>query len=93
MKTKSQTVRIAFWVLLGIVILVSSLALNRPLPLAQEATTTPTVPTDRVIATVEARNEVGSTDGIMLMAVVIVLIVIIPILIGRKAWSNGKGKR
>jgi len=92
MKTKSQTVRIAFWVLLGIVILVSSLALNRPLPLAQEATTTPTASTDRV-TTAEARDDVGSTDGIMLMAVVIVLIVIIPILIRWQAWSNRQGKR
>jgi len=93
MKTGSQTIRIALWGMLGIAILLSSLALTRPLPLVQEATATPTVSTTTIIATAEARPDVGSTDGIMLMAVVIVLIVIIPILLRRKAWSNGKGKR
>lgn len=30
----------------------------------------------------------GSTDGIVLMGVIIVLIVLIPILLRRKSWSN-----
>jgi hypothetical protein len=93
MKIKSQTVRIAFWILLGIAIAFTSLALNRPAPLAQEGTATPTPLTDTISAKAEAREEAGSTDGIMLMAIVIVMIVIIPILVRRKAWSNGRGKR
>ena len=92
MKTNSKNIRIAFWVMLGLAISFTSLALNRPLPAAQEATATPTVQTDTIVAAAEAVEDVGSTDGIMLMAVVIVLIVIIPILLRRQAWSNGKRK-
>lgn len=90
MKTKSQIVRITFWILLGIAILISSLALNRQLPLAQDATATPT--TQIGTSTVEATQESdeGSTDGIMIVAVIIVLVVIVPILLKRQAWVNGK---
>ena len=92
MKTNSKNIRIAFWVMLGFVTAFASLALNRPLPAAQEVTATPTIQTDTIVAAAEAIEDVGSTDGIMLMAVVIVLIVIIPILLRRSAWSNGKRK-
>ena len=92
MKMKSKNIRIAFWVMLGIAILFTGLALNRPSPTIQETTATPTILADTIVSTAEARGDVGSTDGIMLMAVVIVLIVIIPILLRRQAWSNGKRK-
>lgn len=92
MKTKSKNIRIAFWVLLGIAIAFTSLALNRTSPMAQEATATPTVMADSIDTAAEVVEDAGSTDGIMLMAVVIVLIVIIPILLRRQAWSNGKRK-
>jgi hypothetical protein len=45
------------------------------------AQVTPTPP-------VEDRSEVGSTDGIVLMGVIIVLIVVVPILLQRKSWSS-----
>ena len=94
MKIKSQTVRVAFWVLLGVAISFTSLALSHPIQLVQEATATPTLLTAAtIVATVETRADVGSTDGIMLMGVVILLIVIIPILIRRQTWSNGKRKK
>ena len=92
MKTKSKNIRIAFWVIFGLAIVFTSLALNRPLPMVQEATATPTLSTDVITAASDAVEDAGSTDEIMLMAVVIVLIVIIPILLRRKAWSNGKRK-
>lgn len=92
MKIKSQTIRIAFWILLGVAISITSLALTRPLPLTGEATATPTVLTDDIVSAAEAIEDAGSTDGIMLVAVVIVLIVIIPILLKRGSWSNGKRK-
>ena len=93
MKMKSQTIRITLWILLGTIIAFASLALNRPAPMVQEGTATPTELADTINAKAEPRNEAGSTDGIMLTAIVIVMIVIIPILIRRKAWSNGRGKR
>jgi len=36
----------------------------------------------------EDRSEIGSTDGITLMSFVIVAIIIIPILLQRKHWSQ-----
>ena len=93
MRIKSTNIRIAFWVLLGLAISFTSLALNRPVPLAQDSTATPTLQEGTVVATAGVVKGVGSTDGIMLMAVVIVLIVIIPILLKRQVWSNGKEKK
>ena len=92
MKTKTKKVRIVFWIVLGLAISFASLALNRPTASLQEANATPTLQSETIIATEETVEDVGSTDGIMLMAVVIVLIVIIPILLRRQAWSNGKRK-
>jgi ABC-type Na+ efflux pump permease subunit len=90
MKIKIQTIRVSFWIILGIAILLTNLALNRTSGMLQESTATPAIQADTVVATEEARNEAGSTNWIMLMAVVIVLIVIIPILLKRQAWENGK---
>jgi hypothetical protein len=93
MKINSQTVRIAFWVLLGVAILASSLALNRPMPPHQDSASTSTAQIGTITAKADAREDVGSTDGIMIVAVIIVLIVIIPILLKRKSWSNGSRKK
>lgn len=94
MKIQSQTMRIAFWVMLGLTILFTSLALNRTPPVAQGATATPTIQAGTTVsgAGAQDRSDVGSTDGIMIVAVLIVLIVIIPILFKRQAWTNGKRK-
>ena len=95
MKIQSQTMRIAFWVMLGLAILFTSLALNRTPPVAQEATATPTIQAGTTVTTVEAqdRDDAGSTDGIMIVAVLIVLIIIIPILLKRQVWANGKRRK
>lgn len=45
--------------------------------------TTPTPPVE------EDRTEVGSTDGIVVMGGVIVLIVLVPILLQYKTWRHG----
>jgi hypothetical protein len=93
MKTGSQIMRIAFWVVLGITIAFTSLALNRTLlPPAQDATVTPAQQTSTIIATEETVDEAGSTDEIMLVATCIVVIIIAPILLRRSAWSNKNRK-
>jgi len=92
MKLNSQTIRIVFWIILGIAILLSGLGLSGPLPVAQDATPTPTIISDTIISAAEAREDAGSTDGIVLIAAIIVLIVIVPILLRRQAWSNRKRK-
>jgi hypothetical protein len=93
MKIKMKKVRIAFWVILGLGIALTSLALNRPAASFQDTTATPTLQSETIVATAEIVEDAGSTDGIMLMAVIIVLIVIVPILLRRQAWSNGKRKK
>jgi len=55
-------------------------ALNNASRTASFAQTTPTLLVE------EDRSEVGSTDGIIFMGIVIVAIVLIPIIIQRKAW-------
>jgi hypothetical protein len=94
MKIQSQIMRIAFWIMLGLAILFTSLALNRTPPVAQGATVTPTIQAGTAVTTADVRDrdDVGSTDGIMIAAVLIVLIVIIPILLKRQVWANGKRK-
>ena len=94
MKIQSRTMRIAFWVMLGLTILFTSLALNRTSPVVQRATATPTIQAGTTVpaAGAQDRDDVGSTDGIMIVALLIVLIVIIPILLKRQVWANGKRK-
>jgi hypothetical protein len=92
MKTKMHSMRVSFWVILGIAIIVTNLALIRPTSL-YNSTAPPVAQTGTIVATQEAQSEVGSTDGIMIVAVVIVLIVIIPILLMRRSWENGKENR
>lgn len=93
MKTKSKNIRIAFWVLLGLIITFSSLALNRPTPSLQTENPTSTVQAESVVEGSGISDDVGSTDGIMLVAVMIVLIIIIPIIIRQQSWSNDKQKQ
>lgn len=92
-KDNSQTMRIAFWIVLGLAFTLSSLALTSPQATTQVATVTPTALADTIVSSTEARNEAGSTDGIMLVAALIVSIVIVPILLKRQVWSNGKRKK
>ena len=92
MKKKHQNFRIVFWVMLGLAISFTSLALNRPTSTFQTTTATPTLQAGSVDTASEVIEDVGSTDGIMLIAVVIVLIIIIPILLRRQVWSNGEHK-
>jgi hypothetical protein len=37
---------------------------------------------------VEDRSEIGSTDGLTLMSLIIVMIIVIPIFLKRKNWSQ-----
>jgi len=90
MKTNLKNVRITFWVIIGLALSFTSLALNHPKSALQEISHTPTLQPSTIVATTETVEGVGSTDGIMLVAVVIVLIVIIPILLRRGTWSNRK---
>jgi hypothetical protein len=90
MKTKIQTIRIALWIILGVAALLTNMSLSRTPSLVQKTTTISATQTGTSVVTTNGQDEVGSTDGIMIMAVVIVLIVILPILLRRRSWQNGK---
>jgi len=93
MKIKANTIRSAFWIILGVTILFTSLALTRTRPEVQDATATPVTQKGTVVATADVQGGAGSTDGIVVVAAVIVMIVIIPILLRRQVWTNGRRKR
>lgn len=90
MRTHLPTVRVFLWIILGIAVLLTNLALNRTSPLVQDSTATPHIQTGTVVNEEEQYKGAGSTDWIMLLAVMIVFIVIIPILVLRRTWENGE---
>jgi len=71
-------------------LLLNNMAFKRTSRVTQQASATPAIQTGTVAATEEAPEGAGSTDWIMVVSMVIVLIVIIPILLKRRAWENGK---
>ncbi len=75
--------RIVLWFLFGVALVFANLALDRPFLHAQVDTA----------AASPLRDDVGSTDNIVLIAVIIVLIVVIPILLRRQDWQNGKRQK
>ena len=94
MLIKSKIVRIIFWILVGVILTTSSLALRDSENVGQESTGTPTAVTPPATnPTPGARQELGSTDEIVLITSVIVLIIAIPILLRRQVWLNGKRKK
>lgn len=91
MNTPPHPIRLVFWLLLGGALSLTNLALAPPLPMAQSGAVTPAV--SMLASDKQPPNDVGSTDGIVLMAVIIVLIVLTPILLRRKDWKNGKQQK
>ena len=77
-------------IILGIALALMSTALIRSVPpregsnLAAAAFFLQTTPTPEQVD----RSEIGSTDGIVVMGFVLVAIVILPILLRKKAWSQ-----
>ena len=82
-KNGGKTIRIAFWILLGLAISATGLALNSPRQTLPQASPTPTA---------DVAADLGSTDGIMFVAVIILLIIITPILIKMLTWRNDRPK-
>ncbi|MFZ5911066.1 MAG: hypothetical protein ACOYYU_13725 [Chloroflexota bacterium] len=94
MNTHPHPIRLVLWFLLGVALALTSLALNRPFPQALgDAAVTPTALTATAQAGSQARADAGSTDGIVLMAVIIVILVILPILLRHKEWGNGRRQK
>jgi len=85
-----RLLRPAIIILLSIALALMSAALTQRIQpkegstLAAAALFLQTTPTPEQVD----RSEIGSTDGIVVMGFVLVVIVILPILLRRKAWSQ-----
>jgi hypothetical protein len=85
-----RLIRPAIIILVGVALALMAAAVTRIIPpgsgvhLSAAALFFQTTPTPTQVD----RSEVGSTDGIVVMGFIIVTIVLLPILIRRKAWSH-----
>ena len=73
---------------IGLVLAVVSAAVSQPAPAASDSRAVAVLMQATVTPTAESVSEIGSTDGIVLMGVIIVLIVVIPMLVSRKTWGK-----
>jgi len=87
-KIRSKKIYITLFILIALFLLISgSILRNTKLSgeqlnaAALYAQVTPTPP-------VEDRSEIGSTDGIVFMGIIILLIIFVPIFLQRKSWSS-----
>jgi hypothetical protein len=87
-KNRSKKFHIILFILIALFLITSGLMIRNinlngdelgAAALYAQVTSTPAV---------EDASEIGSTDGIVLMGVIIVLIVVVPILLQRKSWSS-----
>jgi hypothetical protein len=74
-----RTLRPLITIGLGCILALFSAALTYSAPPAMQATSTPP-PQDL--------SEIGSTDGIVFMGILIAFIIIVPILLQRKSWME-----
>lgn len=84
MKTDSRSLRPVVWIVLGLTLGLVSAAVSGPALAAQPATPTPAPLTPAP----QDASVVGSTDGIVLMGIFILLIVLIPLIVERRAWAG-----
>jgi Na+/H+ antiporter NhaC len=93
MRSPTRLVRALLWIILGVAVGLANLGADLPRGFAQSAAPLQVSATQTVESLAEIEQDLGSTDGIVLVSVFIVLIVVIPILLRRKAWSNGDKKK
>lgn len=84
MKTIPRSLRPVVWIVLGLTLGLVSAAVSGPAPAAQPATPTPLPLTP----TPQDASVVGSTDGIVIMGIFIVLIVLLPLFVERRVWTK-----
>ena len=91
MKTPPRSTRIVIWVLVGVVVIMTAIALTIPTPSTQTTAIEETmVGTDS--GTPQSPSEVGSTDGIVMLAALIALIITVPIILRWRDWIRNNNK-
>ena len=93
MQLPARLIRKMLWITLGVAVGLANLAFNLPRGLAHKSTSMSVSATQTLESLAEIEQDVGSTDGIVLVSAFIVLIVVIPILLRRNTWTNGVKKR
>lgn len=84
MKRLVRTLRPVALIGIGLLLATASAAISQPVIIGGGASAATVVPTPTPLVA----SEVGSTDWITLVSVLIVLIVVVPIIIRRKSWSS-----
>jgi hypothetical protein len=76
----------------GCILALLSAALNYSAPASMDAAMSGTAFLMQPTSTPQPKDlsEIGSTDGIVIMGVLIALIIIVPILLRRKAWLENR---
>jgi hypothetical protein len=87
MRTRARALRPIAVIGIGLLLALMSAAVSQPSMAREEPASLLVVQATHTPAA-QGASEIGSTDGIMLMSVVIVLIVIVPILVRRKIWMR-----
>ena len=88
MKQPAQTLRPIAVIGIGLLLAVTSAVVSQPVLPASESAAAALSIQATATSTLEAASEVGSTDGIMLLSILIVVIVVVPILLRRLSWAK-----
>jgi ABC-type Fe3+ transport system permease subunit len=87
MKSSPRSTRIVIWVLVGVVVIMTAIALTIPTPSTQTSDAQGTM-VGADSGTPQSPSEVGSTDGIVILAALIALIITVPIILRWKDWMR-----
>jgi len=91
MKTFLVSTRVVIWILAGVIIIITAIALTIPtFPSHNSAAAGAMVGT--VSNAQQPASEVGSTDGIIMLAAIITLIITVPIILRWKDWIRNNKK-
>ncbi len=81
MKKPLHILRPAVLIVIGLMLALASAAVGQPIALRQAGTPTVTVTPPAV-----ASSEIGSTDGLVFLSVIIVIIILAPMFLHWKTW-------
>ncbi len=88
MKNLLHILRPAALIGIGLLLALVSAALSQPDQMGTNASAAALAARATATPPAQAVSEIGSTDGIMLMSVIIVLIIVAPILWRRNTWNK-----
>jgi hypothetical protein len=91
MKISLRSTSIGLWILAGVVVIMTAVALTIPISPAQNSPTAGAM-VGTVSSPPQPDTEVGSTDGIVMLAALIALIITVPIILRWRDWIRNNNK-